>query len=151
MKLNHIFFTYYTFFYLQVGMERRAKDFTCLTYMTTGCLLEMLVAKKSVSEFTHIIIDEVHERDEDTDILLMVVRKLVYMKHECSTKVILMSATVDTSKFSKYFGTPRSDGNRENAPVISVESTPPFHVTEYFLDNLRSMPVRSWINATCMC
>ena len=90
----------------------------------------MLVGKKSLSEFTHIILDEVHERDEDTDMLLLLVRKL--WKSENSTKVILMSATIDASKFSKYF----------QAPVINVESAPPFDVEEFFLDDMRSIPVR---------
>jgi HrpA-like RNA helicase len=98
--------------------------------MTTGCLLEMLVGKKSLSEFTHIILDEVHERDEDTDILLLLVREL--WKSRISTKVILMSATVDASRFSDYL----------KAPVINVESAPPFAVKEFYLDDLRSMPVR---------
>ena len=121
-------------------MERRAKDFTCITYMTTGCLLEMLVGKKSLSEITHIIVDEVHERDEDTDILLLVVRKL-WWKLESSTKVILMSATVNASKFSEYL-TSHVSGMNDPAPVINVENAPPFTVSEYFLDDLRTMTVR---------
>ena len=120
-------------------MERRAKDFTCITYMTTGCLLEMLVGKKSLSEITHIIVDEVHERDEDTDILLLVVRKL-WWKLESSTKVILMSATVNASKFSEYL-TSHVCGMNDPAPVINVENAPPFTVSEYFLDDLRTMTV----------
>ena len=34
-------------------MERETQPFTCLTYMTTGCLLEILVGKKSLEGFTH--------------------------------------------------------------------------------------------------
>ncbi len=37
----------------QVGMERQTQPYTCLTYMTTGCLLEILVGKKSLEGFTH--------------------------------------------------------------------------------------------------
>ena len=123
-------------------MERRTSEFTCLTYMTTGCLLEALVARKSLDGFTHIIVDEVHERDEDTDLLLLVVRKL--LRHtRCSTKVILMSATVETSKFADYFSTP-VNGIFQPAPVIQVDSEQMFSVRVYYLDDINKIAVYSF-------
>ena len=116
------------------------KDYTCLTYMTTGCLLTMLVSRKSLQGFTHLIIDEVHERDEETDLLLMIVRK--YMREtNCNTKVILMSATADASKFSQYFATPVS-GNFVPAPIVEVVEAPRHTVNEYYLDDLQKLTVK---------
>ena len=121
-------------------MDKQAnKDFTCLTYMTTGCLLAILVARKSLAEYTHIIIDEVHERDEDTDLLLMIVRKFL-LHTKCNTKIVLMSATADATKFSKYFATP-VNGIFRPAPIVEVVEAPRHHVNEYYLDDLQKVAV----------
>ncbi|XP_053562212.1 ATP-dependent RNA helicase TDRD9-like [Bombina bombina] len=42
----------------QVGLEKKATEDTRLIYMTTGVLLQKIVAAKSLAEFTHIFIDE---------------------------------------------------------------------------------------------
>lgn len=119
---------------------RQLSAHTLLTYMTTGCLLEALVAKKSLDGYTHIILDEVHERDEDTDLLLMVVRKFLRVT-PYPVKVILMSATADASKFAEYFKSP-VEGIFRNAPVLDVESTAHRHpVRVYHLDDLKALPV----------
>lgn len=34
-------------------MEHQVSESTLLTYLTTGCLLEALVAKKSLEDYTH--------------------------------------------------------------------------------------------------
>ena len=34
-------------------MERQTQPFTCLTYVTTGLLLETLIARKSLRGYTH--------------------------------------------------------------------------------------------------
>lgn len=124
----------------QVGMKRQVGDMTLLTYMTTGCLLEGLVARKSLESYTHIIMDEVHERDEDTDLLLMVVRKLM---KDCPNriKVILMSATADARKFSEYFPS-YVEGKLRSAPIVEVPSGNPLTVNVYYLDDLKHYQVK---------
>ena len=114
--------------------------------MTTGCLLQSLVSKKSLEGYTHIIVDEVHERDEDTDLLLMVIRKFL-LKARTTVKVILMSATADASKFSQYFRTTTSDGVND-APIIEVETGEPFPVRIYHLDDLLLHEVQSLVNVS---
>lgn len=48
------------------------------------------------------IVDEVHERDVDTDFLLVVVREL--LSHHPSLRVVVMSATLDATMFTRYVG-----------------------------------------------
>ena len=48
---------------------------TALTYVTTGVLLRMLEEDLSLAFATHIVVDEVHERSADTDLLLLVLRR----------------------------------------------------------------------------
>lgn len=52
-----------------------------------------------MSNYTHIILDEVHERDKDMDFLLIVVRRLLATNSK-NVKIILMSATIDTGRVS---------------------------------------------------
>lgn len=50
---------------------------------------------------SHIIIDEVHERDLLCDFLMVVVKDLVALRPDLH--VIVMSATLNAEKFSQYF------------------------------------------------
>lgn len=117
----------------RVGMDRHTSPDTRLTYMTTGVLLQKLINTKSMNEFTHVILDEVHERDQNTDFAMLVIRKLqrTASRH---VKVILMSATIDVSLFGEYFALPVR-GSLEMPPVVSVEGKV-FNVEESYLDNL---------------
>lgn len=58
---------------------------------------------------THLIIDEVHERERNNDILLVIIKDA--QRSYPHLKVILMSATIDAQRFSQYF---------DNCPVIDV-------------------------------
>lgn len=67
-------------FVVKVGLERQTSADTVLQYVTTGVLLQKLIKQKSLNEFTHIIIDEVHERNQEMDFLLVVVRKFLFQQ-----------------------------------------------------------------------
>lgn len=104
---------------------------TRLTYCTTGVLLHKLINNKNMLEYTHVILDEVHERDQDMDFLLLVVRKLLHTNSR-SVKVILMSATFEVEKFAKYFSSPV--GNKlVPAPIIDIPKKTLFNVGIYYL------------------
>ncbi|XP_066550485.1 ATP-dependent RNA helicase TDRD9 [Amia ocellicauda] len=120
----------------QVGLEKVATEHTRLIYMTTGVLLQKLVACKCLTEYSHIFIDEVHERTEEMDFLLLVVRKLL-RSNSRYVKVILMSATINCKEFAEYFATPvRSHLNP--AYVFEVEGAP-YTIEEFYLDDLQSL------------
>lgn len=53
-----------------------------------------------LSKYSVIILDEIHERTINTDVLLGLVKGL--LKERVDLKVILMSATVDIPKMVKY-------------------------------------------------
>ena len=50
---------------------------------------------------TCLIIDEVHERDLETEMLLLLVHHLV--RENAHIKIILMSATIEESTYKNYF------------------------------------------------
>lgn len=72
-----------------------------------GVLLRKL--ESGLRGVSHVIVDEIHERDVNTDFIMVVLRDMVHTYPDL--RVILMSATIDTSMFSKYFN---------NCPVIEV-------------------------------
>ncbi|CAG8556777.1 15728_t:CDS:10 [Funneliformis mosseae] len=74
---------------------------TRLRYVTTGILLEMLKADRYLNSYTHIIMDEIHERNVDDD--LMLAHLCVILRENPSLKLIIMSATMNVQKFTKYF------------------------------------------------
>ncbi|XP_043930431.1 ATP-dependent RNA helicase TDRD9 [Protopterus annectens] len=118
----------------QVGLAKVATSDTRLIYMTTGVLLQKLVSAKSLMEFTHIFIDEVHERTEDMDFLLLVVRKLLRTNSRF-VKVILMSATINCKEFADYFAIPVL--NKLNPAYIFEVEGSPYAIEEYYLDDLK--------------
>ena len=92
-----------------IRLESQITAQTRIVYATTGIVMRMLERSDDLREITHLLLDEIHERTIDSDFLLLVLRKL--MTHRPSLKVILMSATVNADKFSKYL---------DDAPIINV-------------------------------
>ncbi|XP_075699987.1 ATP-dependent RNA helicase TDRD9 isoform X2 [Rhinoderma darwinii] len=121
----------------QVSLEKKATADTRLIYMTTGVLLQKIVGAKSLAEFTHIFIDEVHERTEEMDFLLMIVRRLIRTNSRM-VKVILMSATINCREFADYFAVPIHN-RLVPAYVFKVEGKP-YDVEVFYLDDLKHIP-----------
>ncbi|KAJ2894187.1 ATP-dependent RNA helicase A [Zalerion maritima] len=96
-----------------VGYAIRLESNTCkdtrLVYATTGIVMRMLEGSNDLKDVTHLVLDEVHERSIDSDFLLIVLKKLLVRRRDL--KVVLMSATVDSDRFSSYLG---------GAPVLNV-------------------------------
>ncbi|KAL6650601.1 hypothetical protein ACP70R_009526 [Stipagrostis hirtigluma subsp. patula] len=113
----------------QVRLDSARNERTKLLFCTTGILLRKLSGDRDLSDVTHVVVDEVHERTILGDFLLIVLKNLVEKRSNQQgrkLKVILMSATVDASLFARYFG---------ECPVISVEGrTHP--VSTHFLEDV---------------
>ncbi|NWY52909.1 TDRD9 helicase, partial [Chionis minor] len=118
----------------QVSLENVSTKNTRLLYMTTGVLLQKIVSAKTLDEFTHIFIDEVHERTEEMDFLLLVIRKLLRSNSQ-SVKVILMSASINCEEFADYFAIPVHN-SLNPAYILKVEGKP-YAIEEYYLDDLK--------------
>ncbi|KAG7238509.1 hypothetical protein INR49_030782 [Caranx melampygus] len=120
----------------QVGLEKMATEHTRLIYMTTGVLLQKLVSAKCLAEYSHIFVDEVHERTEEMDFLLLVLRKLLNSSSRY-VKIILMSATINCRQFAEYFATPIW-GKMTPAYIFEVEGKP-YAIEEFYLDDLQHL------------
>ncbi|KAH8277710.1 hypothetical protein KR018_003980 [Drosophila ironensis] len=101
------------------------RPYGAILFCTVGVLLRKLEA--GLRGVSHIIVDEIHERDVNSDFLLVILRDMVDTYPELH--VILMSATIDTTLFSKYFG---------NCPVLEVPGRA-FPVQQCFLEDVLQM------------
>jgi HrpA-like RNA helicase len=62
--------------------------------MTNGIFLQRIVHSTAFfEEYPFIILDEVHERDIDTDFILLTLKRII--RKYPYVRVILMSATID--------------------------------------------------------
>nr|CAD7262416.1 unnamed protein product [Timema shepardi] len=120
-----------------VGLNNQTSEDTRLTFCTTGVLVQKMINKKTLEGYTHIILDEVHERDMDMDFAILIVRKLCFTTSR-HIKVILMSATFNVTKFADYFTV--SDVKRKvhmPVPVIDLDkSKSKNRIINYYLDQL---------------
>jgi len=99
--------------------KKAPRDSGSIEFVTTGILLRRLINDPSLSDISHVMIDEVHERDIDTDFLLVLLRDLLKKRPEL--RVILMSATLDAESFGEYFS---NEDDSASVPVMSVPTKP---------------------------
>jgi ATP-dependent RNA helicase DHX57 len=98
----------------QIRMDAKKSSNTRLLFCTTGVLLRRLLNDRQLSGVSHVIVDEVHERNVDTDFLLSILRDLLPQRPDL--RVILMSATMNSELFVKYF----SSITRTPCPVLDI-------------------------------
>lgn len=105
----------------------KTKPHTRIKFMTTGVLVRILQGDLSMLNDTIVVIDEVHERSIDTDLIVILLKNV--MKKVKNMKIVLMSATVSVEIFQKYF---------KNLGQCHIEGRT-FPITEYFLDDIIPM------------
>jgi ATP-dependent RNA helicase DHX57 len=98
-----------------IRLEGKSSPSTQVLYCTTGVLLKKLEnsqgpISKLLNEYSHIIIDEVHERSIEIDFILLILKHLISARTDL--KVILMSATANVAALAQYFG--------GNPPIVNV-------------------------------
>ena len=94
----------------KIRFRDRTSETTRIKFMTDGILLAETRNDPLLSRYGVIIIDEAHERSLNIDFLIGYIRQLIGKRHDL--KVIITSATIDTTLFSKHFN---------NAPVLQIE------------------------------
>eukprot|EP00929_Paragymnodinium_shiwhaense_P101055 TRINITY_DN63810_c0_g1_i1.p1 TRINITY_DN63810_c0_g1~~TRINITY_DN63810_c0_g1_i1.p1 ORF type:complete len:1179 (-),score=232.83 TRINITY_DN63810_c0_g1_i1:252-3788(-) len=106
---------------------------TSLLYCTTGVLLRRLEGDSELKGLTHVFADEVHERSVESDLLLLALAQLRHRRPEL--RVILMSATLDSDLFSRYFGcAPRFKIPGRTFPVKALFLEDAIEMTQHVID-----------------
>jgi ATP-dependent RNA helicase DHX36 len=107
----------------QIRLDTVGGPGSSLMFCTNGILLRKLTGaarKKAVEELeegddeididaTHIVVDEIHERDKFADFVLIILRDILPKRPDL--RLVLMSATLNADLFAGYFG---------GCPVINV-------------------------------
>ncbi|XP_036005376.1 ATP-dependent DNA/RNA helicase DHX36 isoform X2 [Fundulus heteroclitus] len=109
---------------LQSRLPRRQGS---ILYCTTGIILQWLRSDPLLSSISHLVLDEIHERNLQSDVLLVIVKELLNLRDDL--KVILMSATLNAEKFSNYF---------DKCPMIHIPGLT-FPVEEFLLEDIIEM------------
>ncbi|UJR34291.1 hypothetical protein I4U23_021695 [Adineta vaga] len=110
------------------------RPYGSILFCTVGVLLRKL--ESGLRGISHVIVDEIHERDINTDFLLVLLRDMLNAYPQM--KVILMSATIDVTLFRDYFF---------NCSIIEIEGRV-FDVREYFLEDIIQLLNFQSINST---
>ena len=111
-----------------------------ITYCTAGILLQQLQHSPDevLDSTSHLVIDEVHERDIVIDFLLIILKKVMTQRAalgKATPKVVLMSATMDTELFAAYFKHTSPGSASTDCPALSVPGRT-YPVKEYHLASI---------------
>lgn len=111
-----------------------------VTYCTTGILQQQLqhYPDEVMDNVSHLVIDEVHERDMLIDFLLILLKKTIMRRQalgKSTPQVVLMSATMDTELFASYFKSNIAGKGLLDCPSLSVPGRT-FPVKERYLDEI---------------
>lgn len=126
----------------KIRLDSKGGRNSSIIFCTNGVLLRILVtngneitrkrasgkpAKRYFPDITHIIMDEIHERDRYSDFMLAILRDMLPLYPHL--RVILMSATLDAERFSQYFG---------GCPIIQVPGFT-YPVKIFYLEDVLSI------------
>ncbi|XP_064611599.1 ATP-dependent DNA/RNA helicase DHX36-like [Liolophura sinensis] len=95
-----------------------------ILYCTTGILLKWLESDPLLLRASHIVLDEIHERDLLSDFLIIILKDILPRRSDL--KLVLMSATLNAEMFSQYFG---------NCPMLNIPGFT-YPVQELYLEDI---------------
>lgn len=101
--------------------ESTAGPGTRVEFLTPGVLVRRLLNDPELPGVGAVVLDEVHERSLDTDLLLGMLAEVAELRGDL--RLVAMSATVDTPMFARALGS-------EDAPAPVVDSAAALHPVE---------------------
>lgn len=118
-----------------IRFEDCSSDDTVIKFVTDGMLLREFLSEPDLRSYNVIMIDEAHERSLSTDVVMGLVKDIARYRGD-DVRIIISSATMDTSKFSAYF---------DNAPVYTVPGRR-YDVDVYYT----KAPEADYLDACCV-
>ena len=126
---------------------------TRVKFLTEGMLLQEMLRDPEMSQYSAVVVDEVHERSVNVDLILGFLKNLVTgvekaKKRKLPLKVVVMSATADVEALVSFFGdgfnTSIEDGKTEadNSKAKKATQDPESQVSTCFVEG-RQYPVKT--------
>jgi ATP-dependent RNA helicase DHR2 len=100
-----------------VRFDNNTGPSTKIKYLTDGMLLQEILRDPWLKDYSAVIVDEVHERGLNVDLVLGFLKKMQHQSHTDDErggnkiKVVVMSATADMEKIQHYFKGEKSTQN----------------------------------------
>lgn len=120
----------------QVGLRKKMsaeEGESRLLFCTTGVVLQKLIQLNTIDQYSHVILDEIHERELDMELLMIIIRELLLSN--TTTKIILMSATFNPQPFVDYFTL--NDGEELQKPaVMELKTNRNFEININYLNDI---------------
>ncbi|RHZ61535.1 putative ATP-dependent RNA helicase (Hrh1) [Aspergillus thermomutatus] len=115
-----------------VRFDTSTSPSTRIKFLTEGMLLQEMLHDPSLTKYSAIVVDEVHERGVNVDLVLGFLRNLVSGKKEgrggVPLKVVVMSATADMESLMDFFKEglqAQGDTNTTNGNTCQQDSSQP--------------------------
>lgn len=97
----------------QVRFDSQVSAKTRLVSMTPGILLRRMQSDSLLESFSAIVLDEFHERSQEMDLLLGMLRQL-QLDFRPELRIVVMSATLDSQSIVEYLQQP---------PILKIAAT----------------------------
>jgi ATP-dependent RNA helicase DHR2 len=93
-----------------VRFDQSTSPSTQIKFLTEGMLLQEMLRDDQLGEYGCVVVDEVHERSVNVDLILGFLKQLIPQRRKRNKplKVVVMSATVDVDRVAHFFSTPSS-------------------------------------------
>ncbi|WP_209371237.1 ATP-dependent helicase HrpB [Brevibacterium renqingii] len=95
--------------------EARTSARTRIEFVTTGVLLNRLLRDPELGGASAVVLDEVHERQLDTDLVFAMCRELIDLREDLA--LVVMSATLDAGLWAEKFDAVRLSAAAEAHPL----------------------------------
>ncbi|KAF1362455.1 P-loop containing nucleoside triphosphate hydrolase protein [Lizonia empirigonia] len=124
---------------------------TKIKFLTEGMLLQEMLRDPIMSQYSAVVVDEVHERSVNVDLILGFLKNLVSdieqsgKKRQQPLKVVIMSATADVEAFVGFFdetGTSTNPTSAPNGDVTMPDAQAESRVSKCFVEG-RQFPVKT--------
>ena len=99
--------------------ENFSRDYTKIKFVTEGILIREMMGDPLLTNYSVIMLDEVHERTAQIDIIMGLLKKI--LKRRRDLKLIISSATVDAEYIRDFFNRGKENSKTDAATILSVE------------------------------
>lgn len=100
------------------------RDYGSILFCTTGILLKYMQSDPALLDYSHIVLDEIHERNTESDFIITLLKQVIPKRP--NIKIILMSATLNAERFSQYY---------ECCPIIHIPGFT-YPVSSFYLEDV---------------